>query len=307
MKYIIGVDGGGTKTEAIAYTLEGKELCISKTGVGNVLINEKEAMENIISAIDQCISKIHQSMESSQCEIIYLGLAGSESGDANSYITKALSERYGVKIRVVNDAVIALASLLKGQDGILTISGTGSISYGIREGRTKSAGGWGHLLGDEGSGYFIAIEALKILALEEDLGLEPSNLSKALMRKLDVINRQDIKEFVYTSLKGDIAALVPVIVKCAEEGEKSAIEILRASGEQLAIATLRVYKDLNFKDDVAVGVKGSILTKVSIVRNEFEKVLRENIREVKVIDEDFPPALGAYFLALKELEAKEIV
>jgi len=162
------------------------------------------------------------------------------------------------------------------------------------------------LLGDEGSGYFIAIEALKELALEEDLDLKPSDLSKALIRKLGVINRQDIKEFVYTSLKGDIAALVPVIVKCAEEGEKSAIEILRRSGEQLAMATLRVYKGLNFKDAVSVGVKGSILTKVTIVRNEFEKVLRENINEVRIIDEDFPPALGAYFLALKELKTKEI-
>ncbi|MEG0773041.1 BadF/BadG/BcrA/BcrD ATPase family protein [Clostridium sp.] len=307
MKYIIGVDGGGTKTEAIAYSLEGKELCIARTGFGNVLINEEEAMGNIISAIDQCIAKIHQCLEHSKCEIIYLGLAGSESGESSSFITRILSDKYKVKVKVVNDAVIALAALLKGEDGILTISGTGSISYGIRHGKTKSAGGWGHLLGDEGSGYFIAIEALKTLALEEDLDMEPSNLSKVIMRKIGITHREDIKNFVYSSTKGEIAVLVPVIVNTAESGEASAIEILRKSGQDLAETTLRVYRSLNFQGSVTVGIKGSILTKIDIVRSEFERVLTDNIKDVTIVDEDPSSALGAYFLALKELRINGIV
>lgn len=304
MKYIIGIDGGGTKTEAVAYSLDGKQLSTSHTGFGNVLINKDEAIKNIIISIDQCIIAIPKSIENPQCEAIYLGLAGAEVGDVSTYISKILAEKYRVKVKVVNDAVIALASLLKGEDGILTISGTGSISYGICEGKTKSAGGWGHLLGDEGSGYFIAIEALKLITIEEDLNLESSELAKALLEKIGVENRKQITTFVYASTKGEIASLVPIIVECAESGEISAIQILKRSGNDLAQTTLRVYSGLNFQGPISVGVKGSILTNVAIVRSEFEKVLRENIEGVTIIDDEVSPTLGAYYLALKELEGK---
>lgn len=305
MRYIVGIDGGGTKTEAVAYSLDGKELSRSVTGFGNVLINKEKAMENIVKSIEQCIENIPIEFEKKQCEAIYLGLAGSESGNVSFFITNTLSNRFKVKIKVVNDAVIALASLLRGKDGILTISGTGSISYGIREGKTKSAGGWGNLLGDEGSGYFIAIEALKLIALEEDLDIEASELTRGLLKKIGVESRSEIKNFVYTSTKGDIAALVPVIVHFAKIGEQSAIEILKRSGQELAKATLRVYRALDFPGEAAVGIKGSILTKVDIVRDEFEKLLKENIKAVTIVDEEVSPTLGAYYLALKELKVKD--
>lgn len=255
MGYIIGVDGGGTKTEAVAYSLDGHELGSAITGYGNVLINKEEAINNIICAIDQCISQISKNEESLGCKAIYLGLAGSEVGEASSYITDILVNMYKVKVKVVNDSVIALASILKGEDGILTISGTGSISYGIRNGGTKSVGGWGHLLGDEGSGYFIAIEALKLITIEEDLNLETTNLTKALLKSIGAESRKDITNFVYNSTKGDIAALVPIIAEQAEGGEKYAKEILKRSGKDLAEITLRVYRALDFQGPVSVGVK----------------------------------------------------
>ncbi|EQB89654.1 hypothetical protein M918_19625 [Clostridium sp. BL8] len=143
MSYIIGIDGGGTKTEAIAYTLEGQQLCRALTGFSNVLMDKNEAIKNIITAIDECNLKIANSLENNNCLAIYLGIAGGESEEVNSFVTRALSDKYGVKVKVVNDAVIAIAALLKGEDGILTISGTGSISYGVSQGKIKTAGGWG--------------------------------------------------------------------------------------------------------------------------------------------------------------------
>lgn len=301
MGYIIGIDGGGTKTEAVAYTLEGKELSRALTGFSNVLIDKKEAIKNIITAIDECNLKIANSLENNNCLAIYLGIAGGESEEVSSFVTRTLTNRYGVKVKAVNDAVIALASLLKGEDGILTISGTGSISYGVRQGKVKTAGGWGHLLGDEGSGYFIAIEALRLITLEEDMDKYPSNLSKALLKEMGIENRKDIINFVYGSPKGEIAALVPVVVSCAQQGESDAIEILKRGGRELAKTTLIVYESLGFKGHVAIGIKGSILTKISMVREEFENTLKESINQVTIINEEVSPTLGAYYLALKEL------
>ncbi|MPM55876.1 N-acetylmuramic acid/N-acetylglucosamine kinase [bioreactor metagenome] len=301
MDYIIGIDGGGTKTEAVAYTLEGKELSRALTGFSNVLIDKKEAIKNIITAIDECNLKIANSLENNKLVAIYLGMAGGESEEVSSFVTRTLTNKYGVKVKVVNDAVIAIAALLKGEDGILTISGTGSISYGVRQGKVKTAGGWGHLLGDEGSGYFIAIEALRLITLEEDMDKYPSNLSKALLKEMGIENRKDIINFVYGSPKGEIAALVPVVVSCAQQGESDAIEILKRGGRELAKTTLIVYESLGFKGHVAIGIKGSILTKISMVREEFENTLKESINQVTIINEEVSPTLGAYYLALKEL------
>lgn len=301
MDYIIGIDGGGTKTEAVAYTLEGKELSRALTGFSNVLIDKKEAIKNIITAIDECNLKIANSLENNKLVAIYLGMAGGESEEVSSFVTRTLTNKYGVKVKVVNDAVIAIAALLKGEDGILTISGTGSISYGVRQGKVKTAGGWGHLLGDEGSGYFIAIEALRLITLEEDMDKYPSNLSKALLKEMGIENRKDIINFVYGSPKGEIAALVPVVVSCAQQGESDAIETLKRGGRELAKITLIVYESLGFKGHVAIGIKGSILTKISMVREEFENTLKESINQVTIINEEVSPTLGAYYLALKEL------
>lgn len=301
MSYIIGIDGGGTKTEAIAYTLEGQQLCRALTGFGNVLMDKKEAIKNIITAIDECNLKIANSLENNNCLAIYLGIAGGESEEVNSFVTRALSDKYGVKVKLVNDAVIALAALLKGEDGILTISGTGSISYGISQGKIKTAGGWGHLLGDEGSGYFIAIEALKLMALDEDMDKKVSNLSKELLRAMRVDNRKDIINFVYNQTKREIAALVPVVVSLAQQGDSEAIEILKRGGRELAKTTLIVYESLDFKGHVAIGIKGSILTKVSMVREEFENTLKERIGEFTIVNEEVSPTLGSYYMALKEL------
>ncbi len=298
MKYIIGVDGGGTKTEAAAYNLEGKLISTATTSFGNVLVSEEEAIKNIIEAIDQCILKIPDR----KTDALYLGLAGSEYGNVSVTISNILSNRYNSKVKVVNDSVIALASLLKGKDGILTISGTGSISYGIRNGITKSAGGWGNLLGDEGSGYYIAIEALKLITKEEDSDKINSKLTNVLLNKLGVENRRDIINFVYSKTKGEIAALVPTIVECARDGDIIAEKLLKKSGKELAQITLKVYQSLSFKETVYVGVKGSILTKVSFVRDEFEKVLNRTIAKVEVVDEEVSPTLGAYYLALKEFD-----
>lgn len=301
MDYIIGIDGGGTKTEAVAYTLEGKEISRALTGFSNVLIDKKEAIKNIITAIDECNLKIANSLENNKLVAIYLGMAGGESEEVSSFVTRTLTNKYGVKVKVVNDAVIAIAALLKGEDGILTISGTGSISYGVRQGKVKTAGGWGHLLGDEGSGYFIAIEALRLITLEEDMDKDPSNISKALLKEMGIENRKDIINFVYDSPKGEIAALVPAVVNCAQQGESDAIEILKRGGRELAKITLIVYESLGFKGHVAIGIKGSILTKISMVREEFENTLKESINQVSIINEEVSPTLGAYYLALKEL------
>lgn len=303
LKYIIGIDGGGTKTEAVAYSLEGEELGQGLSGYGNMLLGE-EAIGNIIQAASKCISNVKEHSPSSECLMLYSGIAGIDSGGGKEELEEVLYRHFNVKARAVNDAELAMAALLKGGDGVMTISGTGSISYGIKSGSKARAGGWGHLLGDEGSGYFIAMEGFRNMAREQDLGLAPGSLSRVFMEKLGIKNAEEIKKFIYSSQKGDIAAFAPLVADMGELGDLLSRGILKKAGLDLAETTCLVCRKLDFREGVMVGIKGSILTRVKLVREEFEGALRAKVKEPLIIEDEVSPAKGGYYLGMKELQVQ---
>ncbi len=301
MKYIIGIDGGGTKTEAVAYSLEGAELGRGYSGFGNMLLGEEIALMNISQAVKECITNVEKYSPSGECIMLYPGIAGIDSGNNRKRLEEILHNQFNVRVRAINDAEIALAAVLKGQDGMLTISGTGSISYGINNGIVARAGGWGHLLGDEGSGYYIAMQVFKNMTREHDMGLNIGRLSNAFMERLNITNVEEIKKIIYSSQKGDIAAFAPLVVREAEDEDDFAIQILKQAGLDLSDITLRVCRKLNINESVGVGIKGSILTQVKLVREEFEKQLSSKIKDLKIIEDEVSPAKGGYYLGIKEL------
>ena len=296
MEYIIGIDGGGTKTEAIAYDLHGNELYKNYSDFGNLVLDKKKALYNIASSIDKSIKVL-----GNNCVYIYLGLAGVEVGNNKEFIETSLKDRFNTKVKAVNDADIALSAVLEGDNGILTIAGTGSISYGIYNGITARAGGWGHLLGDEGSGYFIAIEAFKIVIEERDLGLKESKLSRLLLKSLNILTDEEIKNFIYSNPKGVIAAAAPVVIEAAIDGEKNAVDILKKSAQALSDITCAVYRRLSINENVNIGIKGSVLTKSSRMRDLFKEYLSRNIESFTLVNNEVSPAKRAYYLAMKEL------
>ena len=297
MNYIIGVDGGGTKTEAVAYDLDGRALATGYSGYGNVLIDYQLAIDHILEAIKQCLA----ALEADTCIYIYLGLAGIDSGMNRSALEIEL-EQLNIPYSIVNDARIAHGAVLKGQEGILTISGTGSISYGLRLNRLEMSGGWGHLLGDEGSGYWIVIECLKKMINDHETGKPISELSTHLLETLELQTVPDIKQFVYTKSKGEIAELVPVIVKIADSGDQIAQGVLEEAGSVLAEMTINLYRKLAFEGETLIGIKGSVLTRIDWVKNSFVARVNEHINGAIMIDDEVSATMGAYYLALQEMD-----
>jgi len=295
MNYIIGVDGGGTKTEAIAYDSSGMVLKTGHSGYGNLLIDKEKGIHHIIDAIKQCLDPLGVE----KCVYLYLGLAGIDSGMHQEALEKEI-QRFGIPYLIMNDVKLAHAALLKGKDGILTISGTGSVSYGVKGDHSEMSGGWGHLLGDEGSGYWIVIEAFKKMIKDHDHMKPPSSLSLKLLKALEVNSVAAIKTFVYSSTKGEIAALVPIILQEAESGNGEARKILKEAGIHLAKMTVRLYRKLQFESEIWIGIKGSILTQVANVRDAFAETIHLEIENVNVIDEQTSATIGAYYLALKD-------
>ncbi|KEI95352.1 ATPase [Clostridium botulinum A2B7 92] len=297
MEYVIGVDAGGTKTEAIAYDLRGHELIKTVTGFGNLVLNEKEAINNILDSIKACIDKLSKE----GLKKIYIGAAGMEVANNAYIIEKNIKENFNTDVMVINDGELALKAVLKGEDGVLTIAGTGSICIGIRNNIKDKCGGWGHLLGDEGSGYSIAIKALRRMIHEQELNLERSRLHREILKELNIGNTDEICAFVYSSKKDKIASLTTLISKLAEEGEENAIAILKKEGKALGVITERVYKRLNFENKCSIGIKGSVIEKAKVLRQAFEEYLLSNIGEIKIVQEDVSSAKGAYYMYLKEI------
>ena len=291
MKYVIGVDGGGTKTEASAYDSDGKAMITSVKGFANLLNNKEIALDNIVSAIREIIDRFGTNDLSG----VYLGIAGSEVGENAKIISDKIKNELKIDSIVMNDSEIALKAMLKGKDGILTIAGTGSVAFGINKNITSKCGGWGNLLGDEGSGYSIAIDSIKRMILEEEHSIPQSELTKKIMIKLGIKSVDEITNFVYSSTKDEIASLTPIVARLGEVGDKIACEILINEGVELAKTVESVYKKLKF-ESCSIALVGGVIREAKVVRKAFEDYLRENIVIENIVDEDISPTIGAYYI-----------
>ncbi|ALB44324.1 MULTISPECIES: N-acetylglucosamine kinase [Clostridium] len=299
MKYIIGVDGGGTKTEAVAYDFQGNIIVTSVKGFANLLNNREKALNNIVDSIREIIDVLKED----ELVDLYLGIAGSEVGDNAKIIKDTIKNELKTDCVLMNDAEIALKAMLRGNDGILTISGTGSIAFGVKNNSSVRCGGWGNLLGDEGSGYKIAIDAIKRMIFEEENSLPKSELTTRIMKRLGAKSIGEVVTFVYSSTKDEIASLAEIVSILGEEGNKIAEEILVNEGVDLAKTVINVYRKLKF-ESCSIALVGGVIRKAKILRKSFEKYLRENIVIEDIVDDEISPTMGAYYINKAKRESK---
>jgi N-acetylglucosamine kinase-like BadF-type ATPase len=296
MEYIIGVDGGGTKTEAVAYDLNDLEIGRGLAGSGNLNVDFELAFGNIKEAISQSFQRVNTQWPDGKCLCIYLGIAGIEVGDNVEKIQKGISAAFQCKAIGIHDSQLAHASLLKGKDGLLTIAGTGSVCFGRYQGRTGRTGGWGHLLGDQGSGYWIGLETVKRMISDYDSGRPASDLSQAILTSLGMKDANDIKDYIYSTGYQSVAGITPVVAERANRGDLPSIDILEHAGVELALMTVRLYQKLEMKPPGPIAISGSVLCKVDRTRQKFQSTLEQNLGPVQIITEDISPTKGACYL-----------
>ncbi|PEL12313.1 N-acetylglucosamine kinase [Bacillus sp. AFS017336] len=297
MKYIISLDGGGTKSEAVAYDLEGNVISQGYSGFSNLLINEKDGINHIIEAIEKCLSTLSKE----NCLFLFIGIAGIGGVKDRSPLERALNDAFQIPFKIVNDAQIAHAAMLNGQSGVLTIAGTGSICIGMHKEHTVTAGGWGHLLGDEGSGYWICMEVFKKITQEFDEGIPLSYLSLKMLERLQLKEADGLKKYIYHNIKAEIASHVPFIVEMANLGDLMALTVLERAGQHLGKTTIQAIKKLNLREEPRVAIKGSILQRIPVVQKTFIQTIHEQYPTVLFYTEDVSSTFGGYLLAMKEL------
>ena len=292
-KCIIGVDAGGTKTNARLYGLDGRELYSADAGPGNLLADYDTAFANIHKTSAACLSRVSDEDR----VFILVGAAGVTAGTNRRDLQHAMGGAFPSCLTEVEaDGCLAVWAKLRGKDGILVISGTGSIAYGKLGKKLERAGGWGRYLGDEGSAYHIAINALREITLAHDENRPFSSCAQAILNELctDVFG---LAGFAESHSKAEIAALSRLVADAARDGDTQAAALLRNAGRCLAALAVKVRDKMGFQGIVPVAVGGSVLEKNNFVRSAFEEAL--GTENFSFVSDSPPAAMGAYYYYLE--------
>ncbi len=236
--YLLGIDGGQSSTTAMAGDESGRVTGFGQGGPCNH-VKGPGGREKFINAIDACVALALPGIDRSRIVALCGGFSGGPADKEH-----LLSEMFPAsKILVTTDALIALSGATAGNPGVITIAGTGSISFGRNaEGRTARAGGWGYVFGDEGGGFDIARQAARA-ALRWEEGWGPGTiLHPALLAESGAESMNDLLHRFYTTdwPRPKIARLSRLVDQAAMDGDGIARDILHAAAQQLAGYTAAV-------------------------------------------------------------------
>lgn len=302
MEFVIGIDGGGTKTLAKMSGMAGNILAVSEGGSSNINSAGVENVEKVIRELfDEMLEKTGMHIE--DCKAVCMGAAGAGRPDIKKIMEDIIRSTGCLgRIIVTNDAEIALYGGVGGGEGIIVISGTGSICYGRNSsGETWRAGGWGHIIGDEGSGYDIGVKALKCIMRGFDGRSDSTLLTPAVLKHLRLNLPVDLINYVYRSGAGkkEIAGIAEVVDSVFLSGDTAAEEILKESAYELFLCTKPVINKLNFiGKTVDIVVSGSVLLNNKFLFNEFSSLVKEEYPSINVGYINNEPVWGAVLIAL---------
>jgi glucosamine kinase len=299
MRYFLGLDAGGTKTECVLADEE-RELARVRTGsIKRMRVDAATARANIEGAFAQLSAESGVSLQAISATCV--GTSGSSVPLVVEWIRKAIDSLVSGSLVVCGDEEIALDAAFGGGRGVLVIAGTGSNVGGrTRDGRLTHTGGYGPALADEGSGYWIGHQAMRSLFRAIN-ARQPTLLKERVMQQWHLT---DIEEAVaIANATPDFPALTPMVVACAEEGDEVALEVLQRGGRELAGLALQVIDHLREMEGTEqfvlpqVAFTGSVVQRVALVRNAMIAELRRVQPGIEVFPEAVDPVAGAVWKA----------
>lgn len=295
-KYIIGIDGGGTKTLGVLYDFNGLELKRVVEGFSNFSIDEQQAIKHIEHCIDKLIVQIKDEVYDL---IIQMGISGASKIKQSTSLEADFALKYHASVSLETDLMIGLYSVQKkeNQSVIMAIGGTGSAVMSLDNEQINSIGGYGYLLGDEGSAYHLAIAAIKNIIYEAEHLLAHSDLSKTLMTFMDISDHRALIAYVYKHNKTELADLARVIATAALAGDQTAISLLKQEGQLLGEQIVLAYQNYIKKNEVVIAVRGSFVNEAPFVKQSMIALIDSKIKKYEIEETPQEPVTGAFNLA----------
>ncbi|MFH0733200.1 MAG: BadF/BadG/BcrA/BcrD ATPase family protein [bacterium] len=300
MTYLIGMDGGGTKTKCVVTDENLNLLFEDKGNASNFLIQGVPKVSQMVVGL---IKKLISELKIKDTEIggFVIGTTGAgrriDAETLESGILEALRfENINIKkIRVESDARVALEGAFAGKPGSILIAGTGSIMFGKDKfEEIFRVGGFGRFIGDEGSGYSIGKRGLITLSKYFDGRGNYSLLKELVSENFAINDTADLITEIYKN-NFDIASIAPLVIESAEKGDELCNKILDDESDELILHVISMYEKLN-EDFMNLSLVGGIITTDNYYAGMFKNKINK-LGYIKIVEPVYEPAIGAALMA----------
>ena len=296
-RFLLGVDGGATKTLAAVLDLQERRMYLGHGASSNPdAVGPQAATDSLMKATDEAIARA--GIERDRLDAAVLAIAGTDT-DAVATHVRALRPDSWV---VVNDVVGAWAAATGARPGVGAISGTGSNVFGVgTDGRAWRAGGWGHVLGDEGSGYWLAVQAIKAALRDRERSGPETALSVAATDFFDVSTVEALAALIYSKplAKGEIAAFAIETARVAQAGDEVAGELYERAAAELGKQVTAVIDHTGLIGSFPVGLIGSAFKAGDLFVEPLAAVIHKHAPEASVAVVEMVPVGGCLLLAAR--------
>lgn len=300
--HVLGIDAGGTKTVCYLADAEGTIVGEGRGDGANLQAHGELQVEKVLHAVIEEAYGDRSVVPAAVC----IGIAGVDRAD-DDRIVRGIMRRFGFRRHtlVVNDALVALVAGIGEQAGVVIIAGTGSIAYGVNgDGYAARAGGWGSLLGDEGSGYWLGRNAMVAVMRASDGRGPKTRLTPLVLEHFQVAQPAALVPAVYDlRTRGKaMAALGPIVERARAEGDVVASDLMRAAAAELSLAAASVIERLEMRGlAFPIVLAGSMFRLIPWLVDDVTRRLAEVAPRAAVTRLVAEPAMGAVQLALREL------
>lgn len=303
---VVGVDGGGSKTQVLVANGRGKELATLTGGPSRVRPGEALASAEVIGALVRDALAAAEAAERPAHLVAGVAGAGRES-DRKALLRALRGEGLADEVTVVTDAEIALGDAF-GTDGagILLVAGTGSVAFGRGPtGTFRRCGGWGPDCGDEGSGAWIGRRTLSVVTSSHDEREPDTRLVGAVLTALELEAMDDVIAWAAAATPKDLSALAMHVLALAADRDLRANSICTLATEELVLHVRTLARQL-FTDEraaVPVALAGGLLQRGSFLRRLVEHRLKSAVPGAQLHPDEVVPARGAVQMALGLVKA----
>lgn len=293
LKFFLGVDGGGSKTTAVVYSGDGKYIC---SAVGESINYCSVGLENARQAMTDIINRL--SVKEFDCAVIGSAALGGRASDEEtaSFCSGIINSK---KIIMDSDLYIALEATDSDGECAAVISGTGSMAVMRNaDSEIKTAGGWGYILGDEGSGYSIGLSGIKAAIRGAEKSAPETALTQKCLEYFGITDIFDLIDLYYNkSVSRKItAAFAKEVIASADCGDSVAEKIIESEAKSLSETVLSIIE--NADKNIKIGLWGGIFQHNPSYRSYFKALLSDKgFKNIDLIK--FSPELGAIIACFK--------
>ncbi len=302
---VVGVDGGGTKTDAVIMDANQRVIGEGRAGPSNPL---RVGIASASTAVREAIDKACAMARVRRADLVAaeIGLAGARRQELRERMREAFMVLGIPEIEVVTDADIALYGATDGAPGLVVIAGTGSICCGINSrGKKFCAGGWGPIAGDEGAGAWLARQALHAIACASDGRGPKTTLTEMACNYFHVSTADDLTTAIYqpTITNERIAGFGRDVVEAAKQDDPVALKIIREGGAELGLAAVAVIRNLQMeRDEFQIAYVGGVFRAAGdLVLDPLSEVVRKVAPRAYFEPPHFSPAVAAARMAREHI------